>query len=612
MQLLVGEIGTNRKLFSPFMNFPQILLCCRLLFCTPACPLRLSYSKISRNFHKELKNRCFEILMTLPVPSYNTCNTWRVLLETQNHFSISVRWTVSSIHRVILSTRMTLTGFRNNSSLHQDIRTRPRKRAREAITTTGSSSIINPSNSPSSSSKPRSNPTASHPPLRRLFASVPSPILTDKRYGNLLDPLLSNLLTIISKQFILTWYTQISPLKENSKPFITRVTQILIHLIRELERRLTTLDPIQLLLFDLPNLINRHLLDVQEAHRRLTFQRQRGIEPDSTFDEVFARLRPHPGVQLTSVITGSNRHASSLLSPQLVDPLPKFPTARALPSPTYLRLLIEALMERLLPAEDWAPETERLIIREIIINVILAPLFCKLSEPTTIYSLIAVHLSSPENDPQSTLPSPTQISPPISLPSRILGFLNRIIHFLLLLPSLYQSLTQLPQIGTRNDPTIFEPTLALLATVLGAHQQTHVRQLCWILSLVLRLFQTILTRLLVHLFYTTIISPISLSNLIVQITTILEQTTDPNQPNQEQQEEKIDVNTIREEAKKAIKNQIPNQFLQFCSQSEIDENLLKGIDEQTSNVFLMFDVLELLIVKMFPELAEWDDELNSD
>ncbi|EGG04029.1 uncharacterized protein MELLADRAFT_65189 [Melampsora larici-populina 98AG31] len=510
---------------------------------------------------------------------------------------------------------MTLTGFRNNSSLDQDIRTRPRKRAREAITTTGTTSNIDPTNSPSSSSlKPRSNPTASHPPLRRLFASVPSPILTDKRYGNLLDPLLSNLLTIISKQFILSWYTQISPLKENSKPFITRVTQILIHLIRELERRLTTLDPIQLLLFDLPSLLNRHLLDVQETHRRLSFQRQRGLEPDSTFDEVFVRLRPHPGVQLTTVIASTNRQANSFLSPQLVDPLPNFPNARALPSPMYLRLLIEALMEQLLPAEDWAPETERLIIREIIINVILAPLFCKLSEPATIYSLIAVHLPSTEDDPPPTSPAlASQVIPPISLPSRILGFLHRIFHFLLLLPSLYQSLTQLPPIGTRRDPTLFEPSLSLLATLLGANQQTHVRQLCWILSLFLRMFQIILTRLLVHLFYTNIISPISLSNLIVQITTILEQTTDPNQPNQEEQsDEKIDLKILREEAKKSIEHQIPTQCSQFCSPSGIAENLLHGVDQQTSNVFLMFDFFELVLVKMFPELAEWDEDLNLD
>ncbi|KAH9813564.1 PXA domain-containing protein [Melampsora americana] len=508
---------------------------------------------------------------------------------------------------------MTLTGFKNNSNLDQDIRTRPRKRAREAINTSiGSSPIINSNHHSSSSSKPHSNPTASHPPLRRLFGSVPSPILTDKRYGNLLDPLLSNLLTIISKQFILTWYSQISPLKENSKPFITRVTQILIHIIRELEQRLTTLDVIQLILFDLPILINRHLLDLQETHCRLSFQRQRAIEPDLTFDEVFIRLRPHPGVQLTTVMASPNRHVSSFLSPHLVDPLPKYPTARALPSPTYLWLLIEALMERVLPAEDWAPETERLIIREILINVILAPLFCKLSEPATLYSLIAVHLSLPETDSQSAEPpSPSQTSPPISLPSRILGFLNRVIHFLLLLPSLYQSLTQLPPIGTRDDPNIFEPTLSLLATILGASQETHVRQLCWILGLFLRLFQNILTRLLVHLFYTTIISPISLSNLIVQITAILEQTIDPNQPNPREEEE-IDTEKLREEAKKVIRDRIPNQFYEFCLNSKLDENFLNGIDEQTSNVFLMFDVLELLIVKVFPELAEWDEELNLD
>ncbi|KAH9813706.1 hypothetical protein DFH28DRAFT_1128363 [Melampsora americana] len=265
---------------------------------------------------------------------------------------------------------MTLTGFKNNSNLDQDIRTRPRKRAREAINTSiGSSPVIN-----------------SKSPFFILFKTL------------------------------------------------IQILQLLIH-------PYVDYSDLQLI-------------------RRLSFQRQRAIEPDPTFDEVFIRLRPHPGVQLTTVI---------------FDPLPIYHTARALPSPTYLRLLIEALMERLLPAEDWAPKTERLIIREILLNVILAPLF---SEP----------------------PSPSQTSPPISLPSRILGCLNRVIHFLLLLPSLYQSLTQLPPIGTRDDPNIFEPTLSLLATILGASEETHVRQLCWILGLFLRLFQNILTRLLVHSF----------------------------------------------------------------------------------------------------------------
>ncbi|EGG07214.1 uncharacterized protein MELLADRAFT_106073 [Melampsora larici-populina 98AG31] len=130
-------------------------------------------------------------------------------------------------------------------------------------------------------------------------------------------------------------------------------------------------------LIDLSNLINHHLLDC-------------GIEPDSTLAEDFVSWRPHLGVQLTTVIAGTNGQARSFLSPQLVNPISKLPNAQALPSPMYLGLLIEALMDQLLPAEDWASVTERQIICEIIANVILVPFFCKLSKPATIYSLIAV------------------------------------------------------------------------------------------------------------------------------------------------------------------------------------------------------------------------------
>lgn len=363
-------------------------------------------------------------------------------------------------------------------TLDHDLRARPRKRPRETP------SINLPPNS--APAKPRSHPTASHPPLRRLFASVPSPILSNKRFGNLLDPLFSDLLAIISKQFVLSWYARICPLKENTKPFSARVTQILIHLIRELERRCGALDPITLLLGDVPTLLNRHLHDIQQAHRRLSFQRQRGTEPEVTFDEVFMRLRPHPAIQLTTVL-----HSSSSVSPAgtLVDPIPKFPTARALPSPTYLRLLVEALMERVLPAEDWAPETERLIVREIIVNVVMAPLFCKLSEPSTIHRLLTIHLASLAGEPSPVPPSQS------SLRGRLLGLLHQILHVLLLLPSLYQSLSQLPDIpSTASDPQLFNPLLTLLATVFGAEQRSHIAQLCWLLALAVRMFGGVLNR----------------------------------------------------------------------------------------------------------------------
>ncbi|KAG0150092.1 hypothetical protein CROQUDRAFT_9116, partial [Cronartium quercuum f. sp. fusiforme G11] len=478
--------------------------------------------------------------------------------------------------------------------------TRPRKRPRENVNENNLSTTYN--------LKPHSSTTTS---LRRTFNQEPTiPILSDKRYGNVIDPILNNLLNIITKQFILSWFTQISPIKENTKVFSTRVNQILIQLIRDIERRLHVINPIDFFLIDLPNLLNSHLIDLKETKERLRYQVKYGIEVNLIFEEMFLRIRNHNGIQLTT-INNLNHHHHHHHHSKLLDPLPKFPDIKALPSPTYLRLLIEHLMEIVLPLEDWESESERFIIREIILNVLLVPLFCNLSQPNTIYNIIGNLLENEIMNDDLNLNQLNEFKKPLSIKVKLFSFFNQFIHFLFLLPSIYQSIRKLSSIDSNliNDHSNnFEPFIKLFSLILKSdYKRLHLRSFFWFLSIFFKLFNKLFTRLFVHIFYTYIFNPQTISNILIQITIILENIDNP-----------ITIKPkTRQQTQFIINSKLSKSFCNFLNpglnqKDSISNEFLELFDYQLANLSILFKVLEISLVRVFPELVDWDIDDDSD
>lgn len=111
----------------------------------------------------------------------------------------------------------------------------------------------------------------------------------------------------------------------------------------------------------------------------------------------------------------------------------------------------------------------------------------------------------------------------------------------------------------------------------------------------------------------TILSPIALSHLIVRVTTILEQLTQEPEPDPLGH---LDPAMLHDAAHEALAAALPPALCHFLepgltedvARKKVAVSFLLPLAEQTANVSLIFDGLELLLVRLFPELAEWEDE----
>lgn len=361
-----------------------------------------------------------------------------------------------------------------------------------------------------------------------------------------LDPLLHRLIQLITKHFVLSWYQSISTSKDYLKqPFVQHVQSTIVQLFLKLQVALKSIDYLELLLIDLPELLNLHLSSISNTLQRL-HQLDSSLDPttthsidSSTFDQLFVQLHPHPALQLTTTVlsTASPHLIQARSTPtrhSVVPPIPRFPNATTLVSPTYLRLFIESLLQALLTKEEWQAETERFILREIILNAILAPVLCQFTSPRFIHTQLLGYLiqtglanQPPSNPPQDPSP-PTKNDANFDLHSiwdQLSVTFNNLVHFLLLLPGILGSFIQLITAPTpipipdRINPRQFEPILKLTSTLLGT--STHLNQLFWLLNLAARFSNRLLTKIVAHLIYKHLLSTDSISNFLIKINSIL-------------------------------------------------------------------------------------------
>lgn len=89
--------------------------------------------------------------------------------------------------------------------------------------------------------------------------STPRPIeevLPPLTSSNEVDLQLYGIISVIIKDFVQTWYSKITPDQE----FVNEVLQIIAHCTRGLEQRLRKIDLEALLLDDIPELLEAHLI----------------------------------------------------------------------------------------------------------------------------------------------------------------------------------------------------------------------------------------------------------------------------------------------------------------------------------------------------------------
>ncbi|KAL3495427.1 PXA domain-containing protein [Aspergillus germanicus] len=175
--------------------------------------------------------------------------------------------------------------------------------------------------------------------------SAPEELLPPLTSSNDVDRQLYALIAIIIKEFVLSWYSKITA----DQSFINEVLQVIAHCTRALEQRLREVNVAQLVLDELPALLEAHIISYRLAKEQSYLS---GLSPSSR--EIYHALNPHPGLSPV---------------PDTSDPHSIF-TQRENEA-AYRRLLANGVLAVLLPTEDLENACLRTLMNDILSDLIL-------------------------------------------------------------------------------------------------------------------------------------------------------------------------------------------------------------------------------------------------
>ncbi|OQE30440.1 hypothetical protein PENFLA_c003G05679 [Penicillium flavigenum] len=179
-------------------------------------------------------------------------------------------------------------------------------------------------------------------------ASSPQPpeeLLPPLTSSNDVDRQLYALLAIIIKEFVYSWYSKITP----DQALVNEVLQVIAHCTRALEQRLRQIDVAQLVLDEIPGLVEAHVLSY-----RLARQQSHLSGLPTSYRTLYHELNPHPG-----------------LSP-IPDPGDPDTIAEQIENEAvYRRLLANGILAVLLPTEDLENSSLRALVVDVIADLIL-------------------------------------------------------------------------------------------------------------------------------------------------------------------------------------------------------------------------------------------------
>jgi uncharacterized protein (DUF2267 family) len=212
-----------------------------------------------------------------------------------------------------------------------------------------------------------------------LPPSKPLPLLiTGFTDGNALEPNgtipalqtlndeLYDFLALSVRGFIFPWWMKITP---RDREFPQDVTRIITCVLRQLEDRVMVADVPLLLANILPTLVKQHYADYHTASSKLGTSYVTGLPNDNDpLAHIFHSLQPHMAISSEGKV-----------------------------DPNYIRQAVEHVMKSCLPPEDWDSETERSIIREIIVKIILENAFPRLSQGWFIQKNLLELIGSPND-----------------------------------------------------------------------------------------------------------------------------------------------------------------------------------------------------------------------
>ncbi|KIY00167.1 uncharacterized protein Z520_03852 [Fonsecaea multimorphosa CBS 102226] len=198
----------------------------------------------------------------------------------------------------------------------------------------------------------------SHGSDRRVSPAPIEGVLPPLTSSNEVDVQLYAVVAIVIKDFVNSWYSKITP----DRTFVDEVIQIIAHCSRALEQRIRQVDITELILDELPVLVERHIA----AYRTATTA-QAALQYGETPRRIYHALNPHPA-----------------LDPSLP------PEQQQAYESAHRQLLIQGALAVLLPTEDLANACLRTLVSDIISDLILGQaVAAKLCEPWFLHGTVS-------------------------------------------------------------------------------------------------------------------------------------------------------------------------------------------------------------------------------
>ncbi|THU94859.1 hypothetical protein K435DRAFT_724260 [Dendrothele bispora CBS 962.96] len=229
---------------------------------------------------------------------------------------------------------------------------------------------------------------------RLLFPNDPSlPLLLVSQVPDELNSELYDFIALALRAFVNPWWSKIT---RYDKQFLPEITRILTHVFRALEHRILTADLPPIIFCDVPTIVTVHYRDYRNAASKVSTSYASGGA--MSLPQLFHQLQPHMAVSPDGVI-----------------------------NPEYVRQILDVVLKACLPTEDYSPETERLIVREIILKIILNDVIPKVTQPWFIQKMILDQLG---NQPVIKTSGPRTPPPVRSSSSQSFSFQTIIVFFL--------------------------------------------------------------------------------------------------------------------------------------------------------------------------------------
>ena len=187
---------------------------------------------------------------------------------------------------------------------------------------------------------PHIHPDADLPPL--LVSPAATPELNDELYG---------FVAIALRAYVHPWWTKIT---RYDKEFLPDITRVLTVAIRSLEARIVRTDLSPLILRDLPSLLSQHYQDFRNSQAKLHTSYASG--GSASLAQLFHQAQPHMTISADGTVDDA-----------------------------YIRQAFDEVLRLCLPPEDYEADSERFIIREVLVMVVVRGVLPRLTQPWFIH-----------------------------------------------------------------------------------------------------------------------------------------------------------------------------------------------------------------------------------